>query len=419
MVRQYIGARYVTKIYENSLDPSSAEWEAGVTYEPLTMVTYNNSSYLSKKEVPGAIGDPASNPSYWAVTGAFNGQILALQNQINSILALLHGQDFTSRKFAFASDSWLGVIENYLVPLMGLSITDVIRISCSGGGFVQQNGDGDTFITKLQAKPVDDDVTDFLIIGGQNDAYGGQSASDVETALNTYFALARTKYPNATLYFVPCQHITDTFAHAVAYTQTLMPVFQGCCAANAVKYYPNAAAILNKLSLVSGDRQHASADGSALLSKYLLNVLIGGDISVQSIEEVTITTSTINTIVDSYIKTDNNFTKLTVGIGNTAGAFEFLTTKTVADLINVRTTLANIAEVGGNIVNSWDFREFAPVLVVTTTDKHMTSALFELRQGGNITMQLYPDMSAYGTETIQYIQIAKPLDLHGITYYLA
>lgn len=85
-VRQYIGARYVTKIYENSLDPSSAEWEAGVTYEPLTLVTYLNSSYLSKKDVPGSVGNPAANPDYWVVTGAYNGQIVTLQNQVNSIL---------------------------------------------------------------------------------------------------------------------------------------------------------------------------------------------------------------------------------------------------------------------------------------------------------------------------------------------
>ena len=84
-VRQYIGARYVIKVYENSLDPSSAEWESGVTYEPLTMVTYNNSSYLSKKDVPGSIGNPAANPSYWVLTGAYNGQILNLQDQINEI----------------------------------------------------------------------------------------------------------------------------------------------------------------------------------------------------------------------------------------------------------------------------------------------------------------------------------------------
>lgn len=81
-VRQYIGARYVTKIYENTLDPSSAEWESGVAYEPLTMVTYQNSSYLSKKEVPATVGDPAANPSYWVLTGAYNGQIASLQNDI-------------------------------------------------------------------------------------------------------------------------------------------------------------------------------------------------------------------------------------------------------------------------------------------------------------------------------------------------
>ena len=85
--RQYIGARYVTKIYENSLDPSSAEWEPGVTYDPLTLVTYNNSSYLSKKEVPGSIGDPAANPYYWVVTGAYNGQIMTLQAQVAKLEA--------------------------------------------------------------------------------------------------------------------------------------------------------------------------------------------------------------------------------------------------------------------------------------------------------------------------------------------
>ena len=86
---RYIGARYVTKVYENSLDPSSAEWEGGVTYEPLTMVTYNNGSYLSKKEVPGNIGNPAANPSYWTQTGFYNGQIANLQDQINDINAII------------------------------------------------------------------------------------------------------------------------------------------------------------------------------------------------------------------------------------------------------------------------------------------------------------------------------------------
>lgn len=81
-VRQYIGARYVTKIYESTGTPNTAEWDANVNYEPLTLVTYNFGSYLSKKEVPATVGDPASNPEYWVQTGYYNGQISQLQQDI-------------------------------------------------------------------------------------------------------------------------------------------------------------------------------------------------------------------------------------------------------------------------------------------------------------------------------------------------
>ena len=88
-IRQYIGARYVLKIYENSLDPHSADWESGVAYEPLVMVNYNNSSYISRKDVPANIGNPVDNPSYWALSGLYNGQIAALQNSVNAINNLI------------------------------------------------------------------------------------------------------------------------------------------------------------------------------------------------------------------------------------------------------------------------------------------------------------------------------------------
>lgn len=84
-LKQYIGARYVTKIYENSLDPLSAEWEADVNYEPLTMVTYNFGSYLSKKEVPATVGNPSDNPSYWTQTGFYNGQIAYLYDAVSEL----------------------------------------------------------------------------------------------------------------------------------------------------------------------------------------------------------------------------------------------------------------------------------------------------------------------------------------------
>lgn len=78
---QYIGARYVIKIYENKSNPSTAEWDSNTFYEPLTMVTYEYNSYLSKKAVPATIGNPASNSEYWVQTGFYNGQIMELQNR--------------------------------------------------------------------------------------------------------------------------------------------------------------------------------------------------------------------------------------------------------------------------------------------------------------------------------------------------
>jgi len=86
-VRQYIGARYVAKIYVNSLDPSSADWESGVAYEPLTLVTYNSSSYISRKAVAASVGNPADNPECWAVTGLYNGQIAQLQSDVDALEA--------------------------------------------------------------------------------------------------------------------------------------------------------------------------------------------------------------------------------------------------------------------------------------------------------------------------------------------
>lgn len=75
--RQYIGSRYVPKFYEGS---TGNQWDSGVGYEALTVVTYLNNSYTSKKTVPAGVGNPADNPEYWVCTGNYNGQIEELYN---------------------------------------------------------------------------------------------------------------------------------------------------------------------------------------------------------------------------------------------------------------------------------------------------------------------------------------------------
>lgn len=107
--RQYIGARYTIKVYENSQDPSSAEWESGFSYEPFTMVTYQNSSYLSRKAVPASVGNPAANPTYWVITGAYNGQIAQLQRDVAALQTAVAGVDvyekFRNKKICIIGDS--------------------------------------------------------------------------------------------------------------------------------------------------------------------------------------------------------------------------------------------------------------------------------------------------------------------------
>lgn len=82
MIRQYVGARYVPKFYENSLNPLSNEWEENVNYEALTVVTYLNDSYTSKKPVPVTVGNPRNNPEYWCLTGAYNAQIEQYRSEV-------------------------------------------------------------------------------------------------------------------------------------------------------------------------------------------------------------------------------------------------------------------------------------------------------------------------------------------------
>lgn len=72
-IRQYIGARYVPKLFEHE---GSNDWVANIAYEPLTIVLRNGSSYTSKISVPATISTPPENDSeHWVLTGNYNAQM--------------------------------------------------------------------------------------------------------------------------------------------------------------------------------------------------------------------------------------------------------------------------------------------------------------------------------------------------------
>lgn len=88
-VRQYVGARYVPKF----ADP--LQWQSGTSYEALTIVTYNNSSYTSKIPVPATVGNPADNPTYWVLTGNYNAQIETYRTEIATLNESFNREKYT------------------------------------------------------------------------------------------------------------------------------------------------------------------------------------------------------------------------------------------------------------------------------------------------------------------------------------
>lgn len=75
-IRQYIGARYVPKFS----DVNNGEWDNSYSYEPLTIVKYGNDFYTSKIPVP--VGAAISDPTYWVLTGNYNGAISSLNDRV-------------------------------------------------------------------------------------------------------------------------------------------------------------------------------------------------------------------------------------------------------------------------------------------------------------------------------------------------
>ena len=70
----YVGHRYVPLII--------GEWDKQETYEGLSIVTYQGTSYTSKKRVP--VGIDILNEEFWAVTGNYNAQVEQYRQEVKS-----------------------------------------------------------------------------------------------------------------------------------------------------------------------------------------------------------------------------------------------------------------------------------------------------------------------------------------------
>lgn len=213
---QYIGARYVPLFYTASDD--SNNWEAGVQYEPLTIVTYLNQSYTSKIPVPASVGNPADNPTYWILTGAYSAQVEQYRQEVEDVVndmaaletntqAALDLLKESNKKYVLISDSYgMGTNPSW-TTLFQTDVPGTIEDSKTSIGFVTTSAPNGTFLTSLErvANNMTDEeraeITDIIVGGGFNDAtqifLGNATLGSLRTAIRAFAARALTLFPNA------------------------------------------------------------------------------------------------------------------------------------------------------------------------------------------------------------------------------
>lgn len=293
-IRQYIGARYVIKIYENSQDPSSAEWEQG-NYEPLVMVTWQNGSYLSKKDVPGTVGNPASNPNYWVQTGFYNGQIAALQQQIDTINnTTIPGiesdieelENISKERIVCVGDSYPdnGDTFNRAAALVPSNKYAIESYTYGGASFSKTDQAGYTsYKSILESATIanPESVNRVLIMGGYNEI---NLTNNIVQGVADTVSYLRTRFPNAILEYMPVGRSKSANYNMTVqkYDNIAIREFKK----NGGIVYENAKYILSSANLMNSDNVHPSTEGYSELVKYTVNVIVNKSLDVYNAFEI-------------------------------------------------------------------------------------------------------------------------------------
>lgn len=206
--RQYIGARYVP-VFANPI-----EWNINTAYEALTIVTYQGSSYTSKKNVPA--GTAISDTTFWAMTGNYNAQVETYREEVEQL-----AEDYyktVNDKYIIIADSYGVTTEertttwvSYLVNYLGLNSakptdtiteqTNCVEFCHGGSGFLGLSGSTPwlTYLINNYPQAYDKEKVTKIIIGGGLNDYS-YTTTQIANAINAFAAYVSENFPNAKVY---------------------------------------------------------------------------------------------------------------------------------------------------------------------------------------------------------------------------
>lgn len=290
MVRQYIGARYVPKFYENS--DGTADWRSGVIYEPLTIVTYNGNSYTSKKVVPAEVGNPSSNPDYWVSTGSYNEQVEEYRQEVEDVK--------TAQATAFnrnANKRVLIVTDSYGHPFDdNPSWVDICRDSIpyesegyyfggAGFGYSESGQYANLRFDRLAqtfAPTVSDPetVTDIVLAAGANDGNqvsdGNYGVAEIKSGFHSFAQYMKSIFTNARLHVGFCGR-TFHMGKLLAYLKVRNAYREMADENRYSDWIANLEYALHKEDLLRPDHLHPSAQGMVNIGRMVATFLKGGN----------------------------------------------------------------------------------------------------------------------------------------------
>ena len=274
----YIGARYVP-IFDG-------DWDNTKTYEPLTIVNYNNGSYTSKRTVPA--GTVPTDTDYWALTGNFNGYIQNLQDQIDALNGDIEDLDdiisipitdkFENKTICIIGDSisdtttyppnWTVAIKD---KLLTLGASSVVNESVTGSSLV---GWG----TNPSSIPTGYDIYIFAL--GVNDWQGQFKAADIYNAI--YAIAQRINLTSCECYYIsPIKcYLSGARTTPISVYRTLMERVFTSIGATVISGYNMPKLNGYDYSTYLNGGIHPYSIFKDIYANYVLNAMIAGALSV-------------------------------------------------------------------------------------------------------------------------------------------
>lgn len=328
MTRQYIGARYVPKFAE------PIEWDNLRGYEALTIVTYQGTSYTSKKNVP--VGIALDNKEYWVATGNYNsqvefyrrevsevkeevsvvkGEVSEVKETLGDVIRALSVEYFKGKNITIIGDS---ISDNTTYPPnWTIHFTD--KINKIGGVVNNIAQNGASFASwanpdNIGKIPNNSDI--YIILLGVNDWQGqfpfvGASVSDYN--LNSCMKAINDRFAdNADVFYIsPIKCFMPTMKTNLG----TLNMYRHMMEVKAINFGwrvisgDNAPLLSNKTKLTyMGDDIHPNSTYAPILADYIFNAILSriSTISVGRLDHVRVTPSTGSGYIDMFIDTASN-----------------------------------------------------------------------------------------------------------------